>query len=279
MVQKLVNTITWEQPVRRDAIFYDIFQRFPSLLFTIVDQPPAQGQGYRFESVEVKEPDFRIDGVFLPPANAAVRMVYFAEFQFQKDEGLYHRFFCEVLLYLYRNQDLYDDWYGVLIFPSRSLEPKDTTIHKPLIESNKVQRIYLDELGDPQGQPIGVNLLQLTIASKTKMVNQAQQLMERAEQEGTGGLDKDEIIEVITKIAVSKFADLSREEVEAMLGVAFEESRIYQEVKEEGREEMKAEMLAVTVPLLLNTGMTLEQIAEHLKVDVEAVRQATQDKS
>ena len=269
--------------MRRDAIFYQIFQRFPSLLFILLKQPPAQAQGYRFESVEVKEPNFRIDGVFLPPANAVVRTVYFSEFQFQRDEGLYHRLFSESFQYLYRNQDLYDDWYGVVIFPSRNLEPKNTTIHKPLIESEKVQRIYLDELGDPQEQPIGVNLLQLTIASKTKMVDQAQRLMERAEREGTGGLDKDEIIEVITKIAVYKFADLSREEVEAMLGVAFEESRIYQEVKEEGREEgreaMKAEMLAVTVPLLLNTGMTLEQIAEHLKVDVEAVRQAAQDKS
>ncbi|MBW4619865.1 MAG: Rpn family recombination-promoting nuclease/putative transposase [Cyanosarcina radialis HA8281-LM2] len=47
-----------------------------------------------------------------------------ALFQFQKDESLYHRFFSESLLYLYRNQFLYDDWYGLLIFPSRSLDKK-----------------------------------------------------------------------------------------------------------------------------------------------------------
>ncbi len=50
--------------MRRDAIFYTIYQRSPRLLFELV-QPPAEAGGYRFKSVEVKEPTFRIDGVFL----------------------------------------------------------------------------------------------------------------------------------------------------------------------------------------------------------------------
>lgn len=61
-----------------------------------------------------------------------------------------------------------------------------------------------------------------------------------------------------------------------MLGLTLEETRIYQEAKSEGREEMKVELLAVTVPLLLQTGLTKEQIAQQLKVDIEAVRQAAQ---
>ena len=79
--------------VKRDAIFYQIFQRFPSLLFTLLEHPPQQARGYRFESIEVKEPTFRIDGVFVPPEEASPKVVYFAEFQFQPDELLYHRFF------------------------------------------------------------------------------------------------------------------------------------------------------------------------------------------
>jgi len=39
---------------------------------------------------------------------------------------------------------------------------------------------------------------------------------------------------------------------------------------------MKAELLAVTVPLLLQTGLTLEQIAQQLTVELEEVRQAAQ---
>jgi predicted transposase/invertase (TIGR01784 family) len=261
--------------VRRDAIFYQIFQRFPSLLFTLLEQPPEQARDYRFESIEVKEPTFRIDGVFVPPEDASPKVVYFAEFQFQSDKLLYHRFFSEALLYLRRNPYLYNDWYGVVIFPSRSLEPADTTLHRALLNSSQVQRIYLDELGDPDQQSVGVSLMQLTIAPKAQTAGRARQLIERVQQEDTGILARDEIIEVITTIAVYRFADLSREEVEAMLGLKLEETRIYQDLKE----EVQAEMLAVTVPLLLKTGMTLEQIAQQLKVDVEAVRRASQENS
>jgi predicted transposase/invertase (TIGR01784 family) len=123
----------------------------------MLDQPPAQIQGYRFESVEIKEPTFRIDGVLLPPENATAQTVYFAEFQFQKDESLYHRFFSESLLYLYRNQFLYDDWYGVVIFPFRSLEPIHTAIHRSLLNGPQVKRIYLNELGDPNQQVIEIS--------------------------------------------------------------------------------------------------------------------------
>jgi predicted transposase YdaD len=73
--------------MRRDAIFYQIFQRFPGLLFELIDRPPPEAQRYRFESVEIKEPTFRIDGVFLPPADAATPTVFFAEIQFQKECG------------------------------------------------------------------------------------------------------------------------------------------------------------------------------------------------
>jgi predicted transposase YdaD len=74
-----------------------------------------------------------------------------------------------------------------------------------------------------------------------------------------------------------------------MLGLMLEETRIYQEAKNEGRvegraegrvegrEERQAELLAATVPLLLNAGLTIEQIATQLKVEVAAVRRAAQE--
>ncbi|PZD73542.1 hypothetical protein C1752_02056 [Acaryochloris thomasi RCC1774] len=263
--------------MKRDAIFYKIFQRFPSLLFTLLDHPPDQVRGYRFESIEVKEPNFRIDGVFLPPENASPKVIYFAEFQFQPDELLYHRFFAEALLYLYRNPYLYDDWRGIVIYPSRSLEPANTTIHRSLLDSPQVQRFYLDELGALDQKNAGVSLMQLTIAPEAQLAEQAKQLIQQVKQEDTGILAKKEIIDVITTIAVYKFANLSREEVEAMLDITLKETRIAQELKEEGREEGRAEMLAVTVPVLLKAGMTVEQIAKQLKVEVEAVRRAAQD--
>jgi predicted transposase YdaD len=110
--------------------------------------------------------------------------------------------------------------------------------------------------------------MQLTIAPEAETATRARALIERVRAGETGILAGEEIIEVVAAIAVYKLADKSREEVEEMLGLKLEETRIYREL----RAEITAEMLAATVPVLLKTGMTVEQIAEQLKVDTEAVR-------
>ncbi len=206
--------------MKRDSIYYQIFKRFPALLFEFVDERPEQAQNYRFESVEVKETAFRIDGVFLPPEGATPRIIFFAEVQFQKDEALYHRFFTESMMYLNRNQFQYDDWYCVVIFPSRSLEPSDKKTHRMFLNSDQVQRIYLDELSTPN-MPIGINLMQLTIASEKAMAQQARLLIERVQLEETATVLKNEIIDIITTIAVYKFSSLSREVVGCYAGTDF----------------------------------------------------------
>jgi predicted transposase/invertase (TIGR01784 family) len=90
--------------MRRDSIFYKIFQQTPVSLFELLPHPPANDQDYRFDSVAVKEPKFEIDGVFLPPETETPGVVYFCEVQFQKDEQLYERVFGESFLYFYRNR-------------------------------------------------------------------------------------------------------------------------------------------------------------------------------
>ncbi|QFS44166.1 DUF2887 domain-containing protein [Nostoc sphaeroides] len=114
--------------------------------------------------------------------------------------------------------------------------------------------------------------MQLTIASDTQMVQEAKRLIERMQQEQITVLAKKEIIDVITTIAVYKFANLSREEVEAMLGVKLEETRVYQEAKQEGREELKLEL----VPQLLALGMSMEDVAKLLNLTIEQVRLASE---
>jgi predicted transposase/invertase (TIGR01784 family) len=220
--------------VRTDAIFYQLFKRFPSFLFTLIDTPPEQAKDYRFESVEIKETAFRIDGVFLPPENASPKIIYFAEIQFQSDEALYHRFFTESLLYLFRNQNQYDDWQGIILFAKRSLEPQDTTTHRALLNSNQIQRIYLDELDTNTSQPIGIQLMQLVIAPDHQTADQAKQLIQHIQTQTTEPFTKKDIIELITTITVYKFTHLSRQEVEAMIGVRLEETRVYQEAKADG---------------------------------------------
>ncbi|NEU83264.1 DUF2887 domain-containing protein [Nostoc sp. UIC 10630] len=248
--------------MRRDTIFYKLFKQFPGLLFELVDEPPSEAENYQFESVEVKETAFRIDGVFLPPADAVSKTVFFAEVQFQKDEDLYHRFFSELFLFLYRNSIRYDDWFGVIIFASRSLEPSNSTIHRALLENGQVRRVYLDELGDLRQQPLGLGLMLLTnITSETEVVEGARFLLEQAQQQS-----EQAIIDLITTIIVYKFSNLSREEIATMLGLNLEEPRAIREAKEEGERTIILRLLnrrAGNIPDTLLSqiqGLSVEQL-------------------
>ncbi|WP_225893984.1 hypothetical protein [Atlanticothrix silvestris] len=58
-----------------------------------------------------------------------------------------------------------------------------------------------------------------------------------------------------------------------MLGLdAIRNTRVYQEAKEEGKLEGKIE----AVPRLLKLGLSLEQIAEALELEIDVVRQAVE---
>jgi predicted transposase/invertase (TIGR01784 family) len=257
--------------MRRDSIFYKLFKQFPGLLFELVS-PPPDAADYQFESVEVKETVFRIDGVFLPPANASFKIVFFAEVQFQKDEDLYHRFFSELFLFLYRHSIRYDDWFGVIIFPSRSLEPTNSTIHRALLESGQVRRVYLDELGDLRQQPLAIGLMLLTnITSETETLEAGRFLLEEAKAKS-----EQAIIDLITTIMVYKFSTLSREEIEAMLELNLEEEpRAIREAKEEGERNIILRLLDRQVGVIPNK--LISQIQELSVEQLEALADALLD--
>ncbi|MFB2934819.1 hypothetical protein ACE1B6_06035, partial [Aerosakkonemataceae cyanobacterium BLCC-F154] len=83
-------------------------------------------------------------------------------------------------------------------------------------------------------------------------------------------------LELIESVLVYKFTALSRQELETMFGLSdLKQTRFYQEAKEEGKEEGKLE----TVPLLLQLGLSVSEIAERLSLDVEAVRRVAQASS
>ena len=222
--------------MRRDSIFYKLFQQYPALLFELLTNPPLNAGEYKFDSVAVKEPKFEIDGVFLPPENENPGVVYFCEVQFQKDELLYERVFAESSLYFYRNRFRFSDWQAVIIYPSRNIEQSDIYPHRNQLNGDQVHRIYLDELGDIRKLPLWVALMVLTTINEEKAPQEARYLLERS------SLEKPEttsraIIELVTTIMVYKFEQLSQREVEKMLGITLKETRVYREIKQEGREE------------------------------------------
>ncbi|MEO8893358.1 MAG: Rpn family recombination-promoting nuclease/putative transposase [Coleofasciculaceae cyanobacterium] len=237
--------------MRRDPIFYQMFQRSPALLFDLIGNRPNNAAEYRFDSVAVKEPKFEIDGVFLPPEFES-GVVYFCEVQFQKDEALYERLFSESLLYFYRNRSRFSDWQAAIIYPSRSFEQSDLYPHRSLLNGEQVHRIYLDELGNVRSLPITVAATVLTIVDEDEAPSLARYLLLRAEQEETPDRAKRDIIDIITSIMVYKFSTLTQTEIRAMLGLNLtEEPRAIRDAKQEGREEgREAEAIALVTRLL-----------------------------
>jgi len=82
--------------MKTDTIFYQLFQSFPSIFFELIQLPINEANNYRFDSVEVKQLSFRLDGVFLPQNNNPQTPIYFCEVQLQEDEAFYRRFFTEI---------------------------------------------------------------------------------------------------------------------------------------------------------------------------------------
>jgi predicted transposase/invertase (TIGR01784 family) len=214
--------------MRRDTIFYQLFRQSPTLLFDLISQPPIDADRYSFESIEVKETSFRMDGVFLPPDRSG--MIYFAEVQFQTDELLYERMLSEISIYTYRHRDSFADWRAVAIYPSRRMEQSNLSIAIEMLASGRITPIYLDELQTEGVLPIGLSLMVLTKLEGDRAKSEAICLIERAQGDRA-------IIDVISTIMVYKFSNLSRDEVDAMLGIELQQTRVYQEARAEGRNE------------------------------------------
>jgi len=253
-----------------DSLFYRIFSTLPELIFELLGQPAVPG--YRFDSVEVKQTAFRIDGVFLPPAERSDLPVVFAEVQFQEDDVLYARLFAEVFLYL-RHHSTTEDWLAIAIFPTRKLEPHRQAPYRELLDSARVHRVYLDELGEPWELPPGLGLMQLTIASEPEAPERARQVLARAERDPV--VPAAAIMELVAIAMAYKFPQLSREAIAEMLNLArtSKQTRVYQEGREDGERALVLRLLARRVGTVsLELRSRVESLPlEHLEALGEAL--------
>ncbi len=253
--------------MKTDSIFYRLFQELPSIFFELIGNPPEIAEDYNFSSVEIKQTAFRIDGVFIP-TQIEDNPIYFVEVQFQTDTEIYSRLFSEIFLYLRQNQPK-NSWRGVVIFPSRSLDTADTNNYSEFFTSQRVSRIYLDELGETASLPVGIATIKLVVEDEETAITAARELIDRTQQDVNNLLQRRQLLELIETILVYKFPTMSREEIEGMFGLSeLKKTRVYQEAKQEAKLE--------AVPRLLALGLNVEQIATALDLEVEQVRQIAQ---
>jgi predicted transposase/invertase (TIGR01784 family) len=214
--------------MRRDTLYYLIFKEFPELLFQLTGNPPQNAAEYRFNSVAVKEPTFTIDGVFEPLVLDGTGTMYLAEVQMQLDQGLYERTFAELFALFYRSRELYNDWRCVMIYLSRSTEQKVTHPYRALLESEQVQIIYLDELGNIRDLPLITSLAVLPTVPPKKAPAEARDILARAKEQPQ---QYEVIVDLVTRVISYMFLDQSPQEIDQMLDIQFEETRVYKDTR------------------------------------------------
>ncbi|MEG4231093.1 Rpn family recombination-promoting nuclease/putative transposase [Microcoleus sp. Pol11C3] len=263
--------------MKTDTIFYSLFQEFPSFFFELIDRPPDEATAYEFTSREIKQLAFRIDGLFLPKTEEPEKPFYLAEVQFQPDADLYYRIFGELFLYLRQYKPL-NPWRVVVIYPNRRIEHEQMLQFQELLTSQRVQRIYLDELPEAADRSLGVKVVKLVIEPAETAAEQARQSIAMARQQISDPTVQRDLINLIETIIVYKLPQKSREEIAAMLNLSeLRQTRFYQEVKQEGLEEgleqgeRQAKLQAIRRTIGL--GINLETIAQLLDLSLQFVRQ------
>jgi predicted transposase/invertase (TIGR01784 family) len=223
-----------------DTIFYQIFLTFHTLLFELLGQPTENAEGYQFTSVEVKEKAFRFDGIFMPDSEE--KPIYFVEVQFQNKPEFYWELITEINIYLnqYKPEQ---DWQAVALFAKRSLDvEKLTNYQQELVNSGRIKRIYLDEIASGS---IGMGLIELIVSKENQSQELVKNLMTRTKTEVSNDSERQGIIELLKSVLMSKFSQLSRQEIEAMFLVSdIKQTRVYQEAKEEGEKNLLLRQLS-----------------------------------
>jgi predicted transposase/invertase (TIGR01784 family) len=144
-------------------------------------------------------------------------------------------------------------------------------LHKELVLP-VLRRFYLDELGKNPNQSLSVGIMRLVVEKKRKKQTGelARQLMNKANSEITTAALQEKVLQFIQTVVIDKFPELTVEELEVMLDLeSLRKSKVYLEGKQEGRLEQKIEM----IPILKELGLTTEQIAQRLNLNVETVQE------
>ncbi|KAM3096143.1 DUF2887 domain-containing protein [Phormidesmis sp. 146-12] len=169
-----------------------------------------------------------------------------------------------------------NDWRGVVIFTEKRFDPGLPRHYAEYENSPRLQRIYLNKLPmDVGDRSLGLGLLQLIGTPQKQAPAKGRALIERTRQELTDVTIQQNFIELVETIFVYKFPKLNSQEIGKMLRLSdLKQTRVYQEAQEEKQDEI----LAMTVPLLIDRGMTVEEIAQYYKLPIETIRRFTSQK-
>ncbi len=162
----------------------------------------------------------------------------FIEAQMQPDADFYPRYFAEIYLHL-KQYPSNRPWRGLLLLKSRQ---HDLGSELPYAAhfTGQVQRLYLLDLLKQKDLTPHLALLRLIVLPKNRVAKEARTLLQTA----PDPINFKRRLELIEAILVSKFPQLSPEEMLKMLDMTVEDfthTRFYQDVFKQGEDIGKQE--------------------------------------
>ncbi|GBF54070.1 hypothetical protein N0824_01928 [Microcystis sp. 0824] len=165
----------------------------------------------------------------------------------------------------------------MIVYPNPQVETNQVQRYRELLNSERVRRIYLNELENTPQTSIGLATVQLITLSKAKAIDSTRKLIQRVREELTPDQKPQELLQLIETILVYKLPLLNRREIETMFSLdELKQTQYFQDVREEarqeGREEGRLNKALEAVPRLLALGLSVEQVASALELEVKQVR-------
>jgi len=173
----------------------------------------------------------------------------------------------------------------VIVYPNPQVETNQVQRYRELLNSERVRRIYLNELENIPQTSIGLATVQLITLSKAKAIDSTRKLIQRVREELTPDQKPQELLQLIETILVYKLPLLNRREIETMFSLdELKQTQYFQDVREEARQEGREQGIEQgieqgrlnkaleAVSRLLALGLSVEQVASALELEVEQVR-------
>ncbi len=259
--------------MKTDSFFYRFFLAFPEAFFILIGLAKRKAKGYKFTSVEVKDIDFRFDGIFAPKAKD--ELVYCVEAQFKKEHDFYRNLFGKIFNYLQKHKPD-NDWRAIVFFPTQAADPGVHHHYREFFESGRLQRVYLTDLPDEILEKFPLNLLKIIIDSKKKVLATAEKIIRKLPEQVPDEKQQEIIVELLINLLASKLSDVSRKEIEKMFEPLLSDvkkSRFYRELAAEGKQEERRKIARA----LLKKKMSLEFISEVTGLSAKQLRALTKD--
>ncbi|WP_373527690.1 Rpn family recombination-promoting nuclease/putative transposase [Nostoc sp.] len=265
--------------MKTDIIFYELIKELPQIFFELIDKPDTNPNIYTFIAPEIKQQSFRLDGLFSTVKGFENEPLYFVELQTYKDEEFYERLFGEIFVYFRQYKPANSDWYAIVIYDRRIHETLPHPRYQVLVEQH-LRCIYLNELSTMAEDSLGIGIAKLFVETPKKATSLAQQLINQAREKLTDENLQQKVLGFIQGIIFYKFPNLTLEEIEAMLDLdEFKNTRLYESIVAKTKPKTELETKLKLVPKCVERGMSIQDIAEFLELDVETIRKYLQEQS